>query len=74
MNAFTGARQGPAMSNRRYVVMIDQPRDVSDEQMAEYIKLAIANWGAGVPPPPPDSPFFDLDVLSVTAVHKSHKD
>ncbi|KAF7961603.1 hypothetical protein AWV80_31480 [Cupriavidus sp. UYMU48A] len=21
-----------------------QPRDVSDEQMAEYIKLAIANW------------------------------
>ncbi|MBP0630507.1 MULTISPECIES: hypothetical protein [unclassified Cupriavidus] len=62
------------MSNRRYVVMIDQPRDVSDEQMAEYIKLAIANWGAGVPPPPPDSPFFDLDVLSVTAVHKAHKD
>jgi hypothetical protein len=61
------------MRNRRYVVIIDQPRDVSDEQMAEYIKLAIASWGGGLPPPPQDSPFFDLDVLSVTAVSKAHK-
>jgi hypothetical protein len=61
------------MSSRRYVVMIDQPRDVSDEQMAEYIKLAIASWGAGLPPPPQDSPFFDLDVLSVSVISKAHK-
>ncbi|KWR91972.1 hypothetical protein [Cupriavidus sp. IDO] len=62
------------MSSRRYVVIIDQPRDVSDEQMAEYIKLAIASWGAGLPPPPQDSPFFDLDVLSVSVISKAHKD
>jgi len=61
------------MSTHRYVVTIDQPRDVSDEQMAEYIKLAIASWGAGLPPPPPDSPFFDLDVLSVVLSSKAHK-
>ncbi|MFS8979308.1 hypothetical protein [Cupriavidus necator] len=61
------------MSTRRYIVMIDQPRDVSNEQMAEYIKLAIAGWGAGLPPPPQDSPFFDLDVLSVTSTSKPHK-
>lgn len=61
------------MSIRRYVVTIDRPRDVSDEQMAEYIKLAIASWGAGLPPPPPDSQFFDLDVESVTTVNKQHK-
>ncbi|MCY1300174.1 hypothetical protein D9M70_497330 [compost metagenome] len=61
------------MSTHRYVVMIDQPRDVSDEQMAEYIKLAIVGWGGGLPPPPKDSPFFDLDVLSVTGTSKPHK-
>ncbi|WP_042877651.1 hypothetical protein [Cupriavidus necator] len=62
------------MSTHRYIVMIDQPRDVSDEQMAEYIKLAIVGWGGGLPPPPKDSPFFDLDVLSVTSsTSKPHK-
>lgn len=61
------------MSNRRYVVTIDQPKDISDEQMAEYIKLAIGAWGAGLPPPPQDSPFFDLDVISVTGPGKPHK-
>ncbi|GAB7550153.1 MULTISPECIES: hypothetical protein [unclassified Cupriavidus] len=61
------------MSNHRYVVIIDQPKDVSDEQMAEYIKLAISAWGAGLPPPPQDSPFFDLDVVSVTSTGKLHK-
>jgi len=62
------------MSNHRYVVTIDQPKDVSDDQMAEYIKLAIASWGAGLPPPPPDSPFFDLDVESVTSINKHKHD
>jgi hypothetical protein len=70
-----GALTGESMmSNHRYVVTIDQPKDVTNDQMAEYIKLAIASWGAGLPPPPADSPFFDLDVESVTSINKHKHD